>query len=213
MDVLTFIVEIIGVLAWPLVVGLIILNYKSVISDSFIQLTKKLSKMKAGPLSADFIQNVQPATTGTLLADDTATTYKIKDPTLHSIVLNRTKTLPFLKDETNIEQVKYLCADFQIATDIERVYSQITGSQMRALYYAHSKSGSVSDSEIERFYSEAKSADPDIFANFSFLQWRDFLLNTMLMAPHNKPSEYVLTDLGIAFAIHTQNSKYLIKMY
>ena len=77
--------------------------------------------------------------------------------------------------------MKHLLIDFQSATALERASRYIFGSQVDALTYLGTVSGTATRMEIARYYEAAKTTSPEMYANYSFEGWLGFIANNHLI--------------------------------
>jgi hypothetical protein len=95
-----------------------------------------------------------------------------------------------------VEGLVYVVASLNIQLSHERHYNLIYGSQLRLM--EQMIGGSVSTEFARRIYEEAKSAFPEVYRNYTFKQWIEFLVRSGLCAV-GEDGHYVLTPYGRGF--------------
>ena len=91
-----------------------------------------------------------------------------------------------------VEGLVYAVASLNIQLSHERNYNLIYGSQLQLMELMI---GSGIPVEVaRRFYEEAKAAFPEVYRNYTFEQWIEFLLRSGLIAVQD--GNYVLTPYG-----------------
>jgi hypothetical protein len=105
------------------------------------------------------------------------------------------------------EALKHLLIDFQSATALERASRYIFGSQVDALIYLATVSGTATRMEITRYYEAAKTTSPEMYANYSFEGWLEFLTNNHLISANGDTVSS--TPLGKAAVRYMRDRGYL----
>lgn len=88
-------------------------------------------------------------------------------------------------------------ASYRIATEFERIYRIIFGSQMRLLRYLNTN-GNLTDKDVARFFKQEKKKMPD--SDIELGPWTRFIVSQGLMEYKN--NGYKITNKGAAFVAY-----------
>ena len=91
-----------------------------------------------------------------------------------------------------------LLAAAAITQQFEQTYSQIWGSQISALQFLNSLGASGGNETVLRiWYDQAAARDPQVYQNYSFDQWLNFMVSWQLILRNNQVA--VITIEGREF--------------
>ena len=115
-----------------------------------------------------------------------------------------------LATQNNSDKISILTkhlAALQLTASYEKIYYQIFGSQIRLLEYLNSLPEKKSDSsEIEQFYIDTKTVNPEYFGASDFTQYMEFLISWGLVTTNSK--KCLITKAGIGFLKHITALKF-----
>jgi hypothetical protein len=106
------------------------------------------------------------------------------------------------------QALKHLLIDYQSALALERASRLLFGSQVDALTYILTVSGTATRLEVTRYYDAAKTTYPDIYTSYSFDGWLGFLVNGGLIVVNGDMVS--LTALGKAEVRYMRDRGYLL---
>lgn len=88
----------------------------------------------------------------------------------------------------------------------EQIYIQIFGSQISAIKALQDLGGSGDISNLRTWYNVGEILHPEVYAKYTFEQWRDWLISTGLIAVQDEVVS--LTDAGLQFYPYIESRGY-----
>lgn len=176
--------DVIGNLAWPIAILIIIYWLRQEIKD----LLRRLTNFKAAGVSVDAVPSKQSG----------ERKYKQKSKELAKMVSEKegvVKKLLQIQDETKKNKDYY-----EILYHFEKTYRLIFGSQLNILRIL--KNGPIADSLFQSIHRRTPLADV-----YSFNNYMNFLLNSYLIKKRPADNKYELTLLGFYFLQYLEKNK------
>jgi len=176
--------DVIGNLAWPIAILIIIYWLRQEIKD----LLRRLTNFKAAGVSVDAVPSKQSG----------EKKYKQKSKELAKMVSEKegvVKKLLQIQDETKKNKDYY-----EILYHFEKTYRLIFGSQLNILRIL--KNGPIADSLFQSIHRRTPLADV-----YSFNNYMNFLLNSYLIKKRPADNKYELTLLGFYFLQYLEKNK------
>ncbi len=125
------------------------------------------------------------------------------NPTIIEYEKSIRKDLEALKRTDESKQIKILVsalATTQVTLYYEQIFNSIWRSQLSLLRHLNSISNGETLEELRTFYDQGASIRPEVYANYSFERYIDYLTVHKLMEKHD--NLYWITQVGIDFLAH-----------
>ena len=208
------IITALGKLAWPLVVAMILLLYKSELTGAVTAVVTRVRDVKVGAwgisAEAHIAQEQQKS-------EMVTTKSVVGSVTLKDVPgLSRTKAISALElklhDQLNglsdtQDRLINALAEAQLAASFGVTYAFIFGSQIAGLKEL-SVRRRATVAEAVTFFSEAERLNPKFYEGYGFAGWLNFLKARNLVAQTGNNQEFVeITDIGDDFVLWLERSK------
>ena len=120
-------------------------------------------------------------------------------------ILAQLSTFALRSDEEKIKVLIRAFATTRIALEHNTAAYTIFASQLRLLIALNAAPSGLLIEEIERFYTEARAAFPDLYANRSFDDWLGFVISQNLVVRRDRRLE--IAQFGSDFLKHLVDAK------
>ncbi len=216
-----------SIIAWPLAFLIICILFRAPLSSAIVILARRITK--AGP--AEFAGEIQTPDKNTIknkkaledvigeqstknintsLNDDLE-----KNPLIKTYI---TFLKPQLEESYNhypgTDKTEFLYAkisEIYLAWSFEKIYSRIFESQIQTLKFLCINGYNSEKSEILKFYNIAKEHFPELYTNYSFENWLDFMKNQSVISIDG--DNINLTSEGQGFINYIAHHKLARKSY
>lgn len=200
MEIKEFIIELLKYIAWPFVVLISIFILKDKLSSIF---SGGIKSAKHGDTEVQFFEGKQPVKPEETEQQDLQHLIPVDPTGLRGEVEERIQSqlTQINNDNEKIDILVKNLAQQQISNAFEKVYYNIFGSQIRLLEFLAVQTDGKSDAEtLNKFFETTKKDNPDIFKEWEFSDYMNFLVNWELVK--NENNEWSITHNGRAFIIY-----------
>lgn len=192
--------------AWPVVVLLIALNFKTTISSAISQLANRVTR--AGKDGVVFSQKIQHSDEDSI-RDKSNLKEVLEDTKIIKDYVDLVKPeFDALAESTNLSKTDtYLAkaAEFYLYWQLEKVYRTIFGSQIKLLQHLASHGLNSDKHLLQKYYNEASLSYPDFYSFYSYESWLLFLSNHSMIKIEEDQISLTLEGQTLINYIHSQD--------
>jgi hypothetical protein len=186
--------------AWPLSAAWIAWYFRDVIVSQLPRVTK------VGPVSLE--PPPQASIPGPKLNATNELVRAVENAVSPELIADARKELEkkFPEGPERAEHILTVASALLIGGILERTYNFIFGSQIALLERLNS--GPLTANDLRGFYDRAKAAFPDIYKNYEFQQWCNFMESFVLIA-RTPDGQFAITSRGRGFLRYVIDNGYL----
>lgn len=196
----------IDALAWPICIIIMALIFKNAISNAISTLAARVKSL--GLSSAIFNEPAQKSDNNEDKLKNSLEDVLENEPLIKSYLAWAEEEIKKGVKLTNLPEIAFLKAkvvELHIYFNFEKIYRVIYGSQIHLLMFMNSQTYTAKE-EVEKFYLRAKLAFPNLYNQYSFNQWINYLKNELLV--NENEHGYSITLEGKTFIIFITRQNY-----
>lgn len=185
MEFFVVLVDLIKGIAWPIVIGVIAWIFRSNIGGVLGHLPKVLDRVRELPGGTKLCpaEEEQQARLGVVTSRPSLELKQIPGLGRTPAIEMRERAILSLLDEINederVSRLTRALAESCLSTAFERIYRIIYGSQISMLRLLN-ENPHFREHHVRDFFSRVKDRFPEIYANYTFDRWLDFLKTAQL---------------------------------
>lgn len=200
LQAISYVRQLMNNIWWPLAFIIFVFYYREKVADLLQETINLLRRIKkAGKGGLEFGHPAQPRTSAEESnVDELIRTFE--DDAQLEQEEHIKKGLADKKITDDSDKIKILIshlAAIKISNHFQKIYLQIYGSQITILKALNSERDGISDEPISIKYNVVAEKHPEIYKNYSFELYMNFLISNELII--KKDNLYFLTKLGISF--------------
>lgn len=183
-----------------------LLNRAEKISPTGIETGKVVNQISESTEKTDVLSNL---TSEEKKSDVDTAIQELDTPLVHEMEAEIEKSLSEwnIKPENKEKVILRLFAGLVIAHNYEQIYKIIFGSQLNLLELLNTNHGAMSPDIAISIYDSAKQAHPEIYKEYPFPNWLNYLLSQNLIISEND-GKILLTTKGKDFLLFLVKAGY-----
>lgn len=198
-----WLVELAKAVSWPLVTLVVATIYKSELRRLIVDLLRRKIEFTGFGVTAKLDANEQNLTSAAnpasqALPSDIAPTLSV-NPASALIEEKLYNDLSKLEESVKVPLLVQALAGARLAAGHEFTYNRIFGSQIAVLKRLHSH-GALPLVEVKRIFDQTAVNFPDVYKDYTFGQWLDFLERNLLV--NRQGDDINITAFGSDFLVY-----------